>query len=319
MIVFERRACVILYNLLRSSSDPRPWLLPVNVCADVAVTFIEARRTFELVDIAEDSLEIDIRTVVTRMQERAEGYAGVMLVRAYGNERDCSRSFARLRFVQPDIFLIDDKCLCRPDVDGLARSELADVTLFSTGRTKYAGLGSGGFAHLGPSVTYSHHQRARFDALALAEVQRRCRVAISTETPYPGNVAGWLDSAEPETVWEEHRRRTIAACTAVDEQKRSLNAIYGRTLPPEIQLPAEFQSWRFNILVSDSEALVASIVQAGLFASRHYAPLHHAFGTGMFPVAERVHGRIVNLFNDFHYDAERARRTADLVLRHIES
>src|SRR5690349_10239983 len=47
VIAFEARACSVLYNLLRSSGDHRPFLLPANVCPVVPLTFRKAGRPFE--------------------------------------------------------------------------------------------------------------------------------------------------------------------------------------------------------------------------------------------------------------------------------
>lgn len=316
MIQFARRASAILYNLLRSRGDSRPYLLPANICPIVPATFLEAGCPFELIDIEERWLQIDPELSTARLRERPDAYAGMVFVRSYGNELDPTAFFERLRSIQSDLFLIDDRCLCRPDPDGLSLSPLADVTLFSTGRAKYADLDDGGFAHLEASVKYSRHA-GPFDSEALDEVERRWKTSITGSSRFAGNVAGWLDLREPETSWSDHRRRTEAQSGAARDQKQRLNSIYETMLPREIQAAPELQNWRFNIRVPDPDRLVASIFSAGLFASRHYAPLGSMFG-GRFPVAEAAYAMNVNLFNDLHFDEERAVRTAELVLRHLD-
>jgi hypothetical protein len=62
---------------------------------------------------------------------------------------------------------------------------------------------------------------------------------------------------------------------------------------------------------------VERLFAAELFASRHYASLGGIFCNERFPAAERLHRGIVNLFNDFYFDEEQARRTVDCVLRHL--
>ena len=59
MIVFETRASAILYNLLLSLEDPRPFLLPANVCPIVPLTFRKAGRPFCFVDIGGPDLSLD--------------------------------------------------------------------------------------------------------------------------------------------------------------------------------------------------------------------------------------------------------------------
>jgi len=264
--VFAPRACAILRDLLRE--EERPFLIPANICSVVPDTFREAGRAFELFDIEEATLEIDPEACLDRMKRQPVG--GVLFVRPYGRDRNADPFFQALKEMQPDLLLIDDKCLCRPDCEGLGISPWADATLFSTGYAKHVDLGYGGFAHL--------------------------------------KEGGQL----PEPSWQEHRRRIEEELLRADEHKHRLNAIYSEILHPEIQLEPGFQSWRFNIRVPEPDRLVESIFAAGLFASRHYPSLEEGF-----PVAERVHGEVVNLFNDRYFDEERAERTARLVLRHL--
>jgi hypothetical protein len=312
MIVFERRASAILYNLLRSRGDDRPFLIPANVCPIVPVTFLEAKQPFELVDIAESSLELDSDLVIAQLHARPRAHAGVLFVRPYGSERDPTSFFAELKSLQSDLLVIDDKCLCRPDWDGTSASPLADVTLFSTGPAKHVDLGGGGFAHLIDGVAY-RSAPGGFRESALSAVTRRYERAIAKRSVFGGLVPGWLDLRKPAIPWEEHRRLLIEKTYPTDDHKEALNAIYSQELPRHIQLPRQFQSWRFNIRLPDPARFIASTFAAGLFASRHYATLNGVFGPGKFPAAERLHSEIVNLFNDQHFDKARAKRMVDLV------
>ena len=274
MILFGHRAAAILHDVLRARADARPFLMPANACPILPETFDKAEQPIELVDISEPWLEIDAAACAARLRERPHGYAGLLFIHPYGSERDATPLFAALRGIQSDLFLIDDKCLCRPDLEGHHLSPLADLTLFSTGYAKYADLDGGGFAHA---------------------------VAADTMTDVP-----------PES-WRDYRRRVTDAARAADEQKAALNAIYALLLPPEIQLPPELQRWRFNIRVPQPDRLIEGILASRLFASRHYPAL------GSFAVAERLQAEIVNLFNDRYFDADRARRISELVLRHLDA
>lgn len=289
MIVLARRASAILYNLLRSRRDERPFLLPANICPIVPAVFFEAGQAFEPIDIEEPWLELDRQACYERLRARPGGYAGVLHVRPYGSEHDPHPFFTALKKIQPDLLVIDDRCLCRPDPDFESLSPAADVTLFSTGHAKYTDLDHGGFAQVSDAVTYRP----------------------SAGEPVPD----WLDLGEPDTSWNDHRKQVVAATKTADEQKQKLNAIYAEMLPAEIQLAPELQQWRFNIRVPAAEELLASIFAAELFASRHYP----ALSGGRFPVAEHLHASIVNLFNDRYFDEERARRMAHLILEHLES
>lgn len=275
MILFERRATAILHTVLCARADGRPFLMPANACRILPAAFAEAGQPIELVDISEPWLEIDTTACTTRLRARRNAYAGLLFIHPYGCERDATPLFAAVKAVQSDLFVIDDKCLCRPDPDGDRLSPLADLTLFSTGHAKYADLDGGGFAHL---VAESAHG-----------------ITAAADEP-----------------WRDYRRRVADAIDAADGRKAALNAIYARTLPVDVQLATELQRWRFNIRVPEPDRLVDEIFAAGLFASRHYpAP-------GGFAVAKRLEADIVNLFNDRYFDAARARRVSELVLRHLD-
>lgn len=279
MIAFERRASAILFNVLRALDDRRPFLLPANICAVVPQTFAAAGQPFEFVDIEEASLAIDAEQCVARIHTHT--FAGVLFVRPYGSERDASQLFSRLRDAQPDLVIIDDKCLCRPDPDNESPSPLADLTLFSTGPKKFVDIGGGGFAHLGERVVY-----------------RRAE-----DSP------DWLDLRPPDESFDEYRAQILDEARRITAHKNALNAIYSSAIPVRCQLPPDFQQWRFNIRVPDPDALVAELFAHGLFAGRHYSP------HGDFPVAAKLHAEIVNLFNDRYFSAEQAQRTTELVAR----
>lgn len=284
MIVYERRACAILYNLLRTRGDSRPYLMPANICPDVPRTFIAAQQPFDLVDIAEETLAVDSEQCVARLRAEPQRYAGIVYVRTYGTERDPTQFFDELRGMCSDLFIVDDKCLCRPDWGAEHPSPAASVTLFSTGHTKYVDLDGGGFAHLRDGVVYRRQPPT----------------------------ANGFDLRARNTSWEEYCQRIADLVPAVDAQKRALNAIYADVLPASIQLPPEFQQWRFNIRVPDPERLRSAAFEAGLFLSRHYEPLAPGF-----PVAARLHSEVVNLFNDRYFDEARAFQIAKLTLRHL--
>ncbi len=291
MILFESRACGILYNLLRSLAGDLPFLLPANVCPDVPRTFREAGRGFRLLDLDPEDLGMDRRRCLEVLAERPEDWGGVIYVRPYGAEEEEVNGFFRaLKELRPDLLVVDDRCLCLPDCDGERLAPAADVTLYSTGRAKPVDLGFGGFAQCRDDVAYRRWE--------------------STEE-------SWLDLSVPGLGWEAYRASIQKALPGVEEHRRRLNAIYASALPEEIRLPARFQGWRFHILVPEPDALVERLFAAGLFASRHYASLGGIFAEPRFPVAERLHRGIVNLFNDRYFDEEQAGRAADCVLRHL--
>jgi hypothetical protein len=177
-------------------------------------------------------------------------------------------------------------------------------------------LAYGGFAHLARTVRYRRRSGA-YSTGALARVTRRYGAALSERRMFRGGSGRWLDLSRPRQSWATYRRRVRSALRRADAHRATINAIYSSSLPAGSQLPARFQGWRFNVVVPDPDELVARLFAVGLFASRHYAPLGGVFAEGRFPVAERLHCSVVNLFNDDHVDEDMARRTASIVAAHL--
>jgi hypothetical protein len=317
MILFESRACAILYNLLRTLPGDLPFLLPANVCPVVPLTFRKAGRRFRLLDIDPEDLGMDRRRCLEILAEQPATWGGVIYVRPYGAEvEEVDGFFRALKELRTDLLVIDDRCLCPPDCDGERLASGADVTLFSTGRAKPVDIEFGGFAHCRDGVPYRRWE-APYCAAALDEVTRRYKEAIVRGIPCEGGEEPWLDLSAPALGWEDYRIAVRKAAVRAQQHRQRLNAIYAAVLPEEIQLPERFQSWRFHLLVPEPDRLVEQLFAAGLFASRHYASLGGIFCEGRFPEAERLHQGIVNLFNDRYFDEDRARRARDLVLRHL--
>jgi len=316
--IFEARGCSVIYNLLRSLGDERPFLLPSNICPIVPATFLKARRAFHFVDIVEPDLVLNRDRCLQLLKRDPDGFAGLLFVRTYGVEANEDAFFRDLREAQPDLMIIDDKCLCRPDCDGVNLSRFADVTLFSSGHGKFVDLGFGGFAYVNEHVQY-HRQEGRYSASALAALTDRYRAASAQRRPFESGDEAWLDLWQPELSWSEYRNRLQSALKQAGEHKQRLNEIYRDALPSEIQLPRKFQSWRFNIRLPQAERLVARLFQAKLFASRHYPSVSGLFSDERFVIAERLHDEVVNLFNDYNYDETKARRTTEIVIEHLDA
>src|SRR5436190_20628723 len=82
-IVQAPRACAILYRVLVSRREKRPWLLPANICPVVPLTFMKAGIAFELVDISSETLHMDLETVRRRIQQ--DKFGGLLYAPTYGD------------------------------------------------------------------------------------------------------------------------------------------------------------------------------------------------------------------------------------------
>jgi hypothetical protein len=167
------------------------------------------------------------------------------------------------------MLIVDDRCLCTPEFEV---SSTADVVLFSTGYAKIVDLNFGGYAF----------------------VQENIRL-LQTNEQLPS--------------WDAYRSQIEANLESSRAQRTTLNEIYASRLPAEIQLPGEFQQWRFNIRVRNKSAVMRAIFESALFASSHYAAL------GQAPEAESLASEVINLFNDHHFDARKAERVCEIVLK----
>ena len=60
----------------------------------------------------------------------------------YDSEEDIA-FLERIKYSFPDVFIIDDKCLCFPEF--LLNDTVADISLYSTGPVKCVDIGWGGY------------------------------------------------------------------------------------------------------------------------------------------------------------------------------
>ena len=141
--------------------------------------------------------------------------------------------FAELKRLQPSFLIIDDKCLCRPDYDGLRLAPFSDVTLFSTGYSKYVDLGFGGFAFLDDSVPYRRHARG-FAESALLELTRRYKDAIAelasgqsgADLPQEKSLVAALDKAEPKASVAIETEDFTAAMAALASLRKPIDDFF---------------------------------------------------------------------------------------------
>lgn len=314
--VWEQRASTILFNLISSLETPGLFLIPSNVCPVVAATLLKAGRGFELVDIDPQTHCLDERLLLSKLETNRRRYAGILFVHTYGSPRSFEPAFRAVKECAPHLLVVDDRCLCIPGFDDLEQTA-ADVLLYSTGYSKYAELGYGGYAFMRQGLRYRRTGRA-FDAAAHETLVGAMREAQETGQAFLYLDSNWLDCTPPTGSFESYRSEVLARCDSVRTHKELLNRIYQESIPPEVQMGSGLHDWRFNILVPQKEKLLRSIFDAGLFASSHYPSLVGVFGTGEGKQAERLHSRVVNLFNNDRFSAVQAERVSVLVANHLK-
>lgn len=269
-LVHAYRACKLLYDFIVSNDIVGKVLLPANVCSDVVETITEAGAMPEFVDIDKSTLCMD-------EQEALKGVSyskALLFVHTYGVESDYESFFRRAKDANPEIAIIDDKCLCWPDLNTDFSTE-ADLVLYSTGAKKQLDLGGGGYGLL------------------------KCS-RIDSKRGFGNSVL--LNNEDP------------VGCQSIDHyhhvlsHRNTISKIYGTNLPSSIQLPKQFQKWRFNIVVNNKEDVLKALFANGLYASGHYKPLKDNC-----PNAKWLYDHIVNLFEDGYYTEEQAIKTCKVI------
>lgn len=303
------RASAILYNLLVSQKQQKPWLLPANICPIVPITFMKARVPFEFVDISPESLHMDLGQAEARITKREIG--GLLYAHTYGEESTPDDFFARAKSLDPEMMIVDDRCLCIPSFD---KNSSADVVLFSTGYAKIVDLDFGGYAFMQKDVKYQP-ATLPFRSEHLADLEKEYKSVIEERRKFDYRDSDWLLADLDLPTWDEYRQKIEAGLESSLTQRKQFNEIYASRLPKEIQLPAPYQTWRFNIRVKNNKRILDAIFANGLFASSHYASLAGIMSDGNAPVAESLADEVINLFNDHHFTVEMAERVCEIVLK----
>jgi hypothetical protein len=310
-LVQAPRASAVLYNILTGSADLRPWLLPANICPIVPITFLKARVPFEFVDISADTLHADLNQLEDKIKQRKFG--GWLYAHTYGEPSTPLDFFSVIKNLDPELTVVDDRCLCIPDLEPI---NSADVILYSTGYAKIVELDFGGYAFLRDDLEYQPVSLP-FNPEYHDEIERLYKQSIQKREKFTYHDSNWLDTASPLPVWSEYSLQIVAKRSASLNRRELLNQIYASRLPKEIQLPQSYQTWRFNIRVKNNSKILGAIFDSGLFASSHYAPLAGIMADGSAPRAAQLADEVINLFNDEHFDEEKAHKVCDVILRNL--
>jgi hypothetical protein len=118
--------------------------------------------------------------------------------------------------------------------------------------------------------------------------------------------------------WYDYRQQIKNELNGSLSHRAELNEVYRKLLPPEIQLPEAYQTWRFNIRIKNKAHVLNAIFNAGLFASSHYASLAGIMAEGQAPTAEALADQVINLFNDNHFDIQKSEKICKVILENYE-
>ncbi|GAI95811.1 unnamed protein product, partial [marine sediment metagenome] len=140
-LITANRANGILYHFLKyHKQEGGNWILPSNICPEVVLTFLKSGCKLRFVDLEEKELGISLKQVEEVIHNGE--IAGVLYNHTYGNEYTPDQHLTDIKNNNPELLLVDDRCLCDPQFD--FESSWADLILFSTNFRKQVDLGYGG-------------------------------------------------------------------------------------------------------------------------------------------------------------------------------
>ena len=270
-LVTAYRANKILYNFIKVNNITGKVILPANICTDVVNTLCYAGIELEFVDIQADNLCVDQE----RVMRIAKDVQMLLFVHTYGVEDDFYEFFCKVKEVNPNIIIVDDKCLCMPDL--YVDETPADLVLYSTGAKKMVNLGGGSIGYVADQWKYD-------------EIEVEPNEYLTNE------------------MWLLDTKQLYLKMDAMIAHKEKLNAVYRKMLPSVIQLPDAYQHWRFNVLTDKKDEILKALFAEGLFASSHYKSLSNDC-----VIAQNLHEHVLNLFNDQYYTEEQAIRTCEII------
>ena len=306
------RASAILYNLLTARADSRPWLLPANICPIVPITFLKAQVPFEFVDISAAALHMDLEQAEGRIKTRKFG--GILYAHTYGEPSTPRDFFTSVRHIAPELLIVDDRCLCIPEFE---TDTQADVILFSTGYAKIVELNFGGYAFIQDNLDYQI-LNLPFDPQEHIKLEEAYKDVLESRQSFIYRDSDWLETNTSMPAWYDYRQKIEKGLKDSLSGRADLNAAYQKLLPQAIQLPRDYQTWRYNIRIKNKVHVLKAIFKAGLFASSHYASLAGIMAEGRAPQAEILAGQVINLFNDHHFDIQKVEQICKVILENYE-
>ena len=311
MITYANRASAVLYGYLKSRSFKGPFLIPANVCPVVPLTMMKSGVDFDFVDIDERHTMSESMALE---QIRKRDYEGLLFVHSYGKRFDNDVFYHKLKTINPDLCIIDDRCLCRPALDGTIPTNV-DMALYSTGYAKYIELSYGGYGVTNEPF-FNQTGWGCFDYSEEKETEQQVYIkdCLKGDKQYklPADYP-WLDCS-PLKMEPEHYFGIIKAKMAtVASEKEKINRIYRENLPQEVQWGDDYSQWRFMISVENREEVLNALFDEGLFAGTNFPSVSWMFKTVHCENSEKESKHIINLFNDFRVNELFAYKVCEII------
>jgi hypothetical protein len=308
MTTTANRASAILCHFLRNGKFDNPFLLPANVCPVVPLSFMKAGVDFEFVDIDEThamSKELALEKI------KSGKYSGLVFVHAYGRHFDNASFYKEIKERVPDTCIIDDCCLCAPDLSGALPANV-NMSLFSTGYAKYVELSFGGYGVTElDGMSYACYDYSEEEETKQQIYIKEClREGKTYDLPadYP-----WLDGSQLQMTQEQYFDVIRNKIPVVRDQKERINKIYREELPQAILWGEDYENWRFMISVDNRDKVLEAIFENDLFAGTNFPSVSWMFKQQHSKRAELEANHILNLFNDHRVNEDFAHKICKVI------
>lgn len=320
MLIIRNRAQAVLYEYAKQFLERgKTILIPCNTCESIPLAYQKIGIPFEMIDINETSMSMDLEEVERKIKQTPKQYQAIHYVYNYGifNSEEQEKLLKLKHFY--GIKVIEDKCLCMPEFSfNDARKIESDIELYSTGHCKCVDVGKGGYAYINEDYASEWcFCEVTFDIGALRQLKEGFK-RKEVNWQYLSSL-DWLENfliKEEEVYIDAVKKKYMY----IAEKKKRMNDIYRSIIPDKLCMPEKCHAWRFQVLLANAEEVIERIFHTeGLFASHHY----RAWGRGIFsneyfPKAKCLEEHVVNLFNDEYYDEEKAVNTAEIIRKYGE-
>lgn len=284
MVVSSRALNIIISfcEYQRVNSGYNKVILPVNICKDVYNILYEKRFEIEWTD-----LDTNFRHSILDIEAKLILFPKSVVIynHTYGTEHFPETELKNLKLKFPEFLLIDDRCLCIPQLKFSNQFEISDLTVFSTGSKKQCDLGFGGFGFAGDW---------RF--IKIKNELLNTYPYISLDDYF------CLANAENKSSWKI--------------KQKNFDIINSKISQFISGLDMEFNNWRYNILLKNRDDMLRIIFQNNLFASSHYSLPDQISEHDNYKNANFLALNVLNIFIDKYTNEYDLIKTVDLINRY---
>ena len=304
-IVTGARASTVLYNWLLSNNIRTKVLIPCNICESVPASYMKAGCEVLFCDISKTDWGMDLESVEAIIKEKNIGL--LHYNHTYGRVSDGDTDFINeIRKLFPNILIVDDKCLSVPT---LSNTLNCDLTMYSTGYSKYLYINGGGYGCMSEKYNYTNFIK-KYSPECEDSFDKHIKSCHASHTPVDMSImlSDWIPYDFSDGDYFE---RMFLQKAKTDVHKKIINEIYS-VIPGSF--PMEYNNWRYNLFLENAEECRKLLFENGLFCSYHYMSLGNGyFSPEKTPNANYLEKHVINLFNDFCYTNEQAKKTAELL------